>query len=152
MLTGESSSSGTKAAKRAVVGGEPCDKNKQRRTNGKDKAYESDDSNPPDLEIRVAGDTNPVTHKGTDTWGLVGAELEVPDELWNYEGDTSTPCIVSHYLGKYKFPQNGTHQAYTITPLEEPDANYAVRAEYLLRAVVSPAKRAQLRKVKLGAA
>ena len=150
-LSGESSSSGTKAAKRAVVGGEPQDKNEKRKANGKDKAYESDDSSPPDLEIRVAGDVHPVIHKGHDTWGLVGTELEIPDALWNYDGDTTTLCTVSHYLGKYKFPEAGTHHAYTLTPLEEAHANYAVKADYLLR-VIAPTKRAQLRKIKLGTA
>ena len=130
VLAGESSSSGSKAAKRAVVGGEPQDKNKRRKANGKDKAYESDDSSPPELEIgrrRESGDAQGRRYVGG--WGLVGTELEIPDALWNYDGDTTTPCTVSHYLGKYKFPTAGTHQAYTLTPLEETGANYAVRAE-----------------------
>lgn len=117
---------------------------------GSDKAAATTSGAGTTTWVKVVDARQPIQAHSRDTWKLVGTYINVPDELWNYEGDTTTRCMVSHFLGKYKFPNGGTHIAYTISPVEEPDANYAVRADYLCNRL-SAATRNKLRKTKLQA-
>lgn len=111
-------------------------------------------------DIEVVGNDKAVCTKGQDSWHLLGTTHAIPNGLWindcmectrTTKCDTcveTTRCMVSHYLGTYAFLGGGKRQAYTITPEDEPDVNYAVRADYLLSRL-APAQRAALSKVTL---
>ena len=116
-----------------------------------EKGKKSADAGTEFPKVAVVGAAHPVQTMGKDSWGLVGSDIDIPDELWHIEGNTTTECTVTYFLGKYKFPLGGSHLAYTITPTCEQNANYAVKAEYL-RDRLSATKRKELRKTKLLAA
>ena len=99
-------------------------------------------------DIVVVGRRARVVPKGSDTWQLIGTKLDVPNEAWGEDDGESTTCTISHFLGKHTFDEGGQHLAYTVSPDDEPDANYPMRADFLLRQLPAD-MRAQLRKVQL---
>ena len=85
---------------------------------------------------------------GAYSWNIVGSDIEVPDLAWGCAGESTTLCTITHFIGRFRFPQGASHIAYTVTPREEPGANYALRADYV-RGLLPPAIRNKLRPQKL---
>ena len=111
-------------------------------------------------DVEVVGAEGTLRSKGQDSWQLLGTFHAIPNGLWVSDCEdctrskkcetcvVTTRCMVSHFLGVYAFPGGSKRQAYTITPEDEPDVHYAVRADYLLSRLPQ-AQRSALAKVAL---
>ena len=98
--------------------------------------------------VHVVDAPRPVRDLGADSWNIVGSDIKVPDLAWGCAGESTTLCTITHFIGRFRFPQGASHIAYTVTPREEPGANYALRADYV-RGLLPPAIRNKLRPQKL---
>ena len=96
--------------------------------------------------IDVVGSAAPIQVKGTDSWGMIGQRIHLPETTWDAEADADdyTECRITHFIGLHKFTSGGKQLAYTVT-YEGGDEHYAVRADLISR-YASPQQRATLRK------
>ena len=70
------------------------------------------------------GDGLYATHKGDDTWGVVGQEVKMHHSLWGEADGGYTNCRVVAYAGRFKF-SNGTTAPHTYV-IESDGHHYVV--------------------------
>lgn len=91
------------------------------------------------------GDEGSVTALGEDSWGLVGTDASIPNELWGIDDGDATRCRIAAFIGKHMFMQGGVAPSYVITDTAS-GYHYAVKASFLARHLDDPADRRRLAK------
>lgn len=91
------------------------------------------------------GEEGNVTALGKDSWGLVGTDANIPNELWGVRDGASTRCHIAAFIGKHGYAQGGEASSYVITDSIN-GHHYAVRASFLARHLDDPADRRRLAK------
>ena len=98
-------------------------------------------STPPTCTVDVGG--GDIEVHTSDTWGLVGTTIDVPNALWGWTDGLTSACEVTGLIGQHSF-SGANAVAYAIC--DDEGNHYPVRASYLATLVTPPAKRAALRK------
>ena len=91
------------------------------------------------------GDEGRVAALGEDSWGLVGTDASIPNELWGSDDGDATRCRIAAFIGKHRYARGGAAPSYVITDTAS-GYHYAVKASFLARHLDDPADRRRLAK------
>ena len=94
--------------------------------------------------VTICGSDEPVQALGRDSWGIIGEEVNLPNEAWGEEDGGYTLCQVEHLLGKYTFPDGSSAIAYAIS-IKGDDSLFAMKANFI-GWHLEPTKKASIRK------
>ena len=97
---------------------------------------------PATKSIAIVGHKEPLIIPGTDSWGLVGSDVSLPNDIWDELDGGVAACTIDHFLGPVKFKRGGTHTAYSVS-IRGFEGNYAIKAAVIGR-YISPDLRLRL--------